>query len=60
MNMNHLPQGECRQADGDVLWRVWAPNCKRMYLITPARLPDAADCHAAGRKRLLRASRASR
>ena len=29
----HLRQGACRQADGGVLWRVWAPNCKRMYLV---------------------------
>jgi maltooligosyltrehalose trehalohydrolase len=32
-NPTILPQGACRQADGDVLWRVWAPNCERMDLV---------------------------
>jgi maltooligosyltrehalose trehalohydrolase len=29
----HLPQGAIRQPDGGVQWRVWAPNCKRLYLV---------------------------
>jgi maltooligosyltrehalose trehalohydrolase len=28
-----LRQGACRQADGCVLWRVWAPHCDQMQLV---------------------------
>jgi maltooligosyltrehalose trehalohydrolase len=28
-----LPQGACRQADGGVLWRVWAPRCDNVQLV---------------------------
>ncbi len=28
-----VPQGACRQADGSVLWRIWAPNCDRLDLV---------------------------
>jgi maltooligosyltrehalose trehalohydrolase len=29
----HLPQGACRQPDGSVLWRVWAPHADRVTLV---------------------------
>jgi maltooligosyltrehalose trehalohydrolase len=35
---SHLPQGACRQSDGSVVWRVWAPQCDHMHLaLFPAR-----------------------
>jgi maltooligosyltrehalose trehalohydrolase len=30
---NHLPQGACRQQDGSVAWRIWAPHSEKVTLI---------------------------
>jgi maltooligosyltrehalose trehalohydrolase len=33
-NPVHFPQGALRQADGSVLWRIWAPHSSAVWLVT--------------------------